>query len=55
MHLLYRIMRTGSFTVAAADAVHAVGILPDWDVELADFLAGAAFGAFFRIDFEVVI
>ena len=35
-------MRAGGFAGAAADAVHAVGIFPDGDVQVAGFLAGRA-------------
>ena len=47
MQLLYCFVRANGFTVAATDAVHAVGIFPDGDVEFADFLAGTAFCTFF--------
>lgn len=47
-------MWAGSFTLPAADAVHAVRVLPYGDVEFAGFLADAAFCAFFGVNFEVV-
>ena len=47
-------MRTSGLAVSAADAIHAVGILPHRNIELADFLTGTAFCAFFGINFESV-
>ena len=40
--------------LSAANAVDAVRILPNRDIEFADFLAGFALTAFFRIDFELI-
>ena len=54
MQLLYSFVRAGSFTVAAADTVHAVWFLPDGDIEFAGLLAGAAFCAFFCVNFYAV-
>ncbi len=47
-------MRANGLTVSAADAVHAVGILPHRNVELADFLTGTAFRAFLGVDFKSI-
>ena len=47
-------MRACCFTFSATDAVHAVGIFPDGDVEVAVFLAEAAAHAFFVVDFYAV-
>ncbi len=47
-------MRAGRLAVSAADAVHAVGIFPDGNVELAGLLAESALGAFFAVDFESI-
>jgi len=42
-------MGTGGLTVAAADAVHAVGILPDGNIKLAGLLTGSTAYAFICI------
>lgn len=47
-------MRTSGLAVSAADAVHTVGIFPNRNIELADFLTGSAFRAFFRVDFKSI-
>ena len=47
-------MRTSGLAISAADAIHAVGILPHRNIELADFLTGSAFRAFFRVDFKSI-
>ena len=47
-------MRTSDLAISAADAIHAVGILPHRNIELADFLTGSAFRAFFRVDFKSI-
>ena len=47
-------MRTGAAAVAAADALGAVRLLPDWDIQLASVLASAAFRAFVLVNVETV-
>lgn len=47
-------MGAGGFAVSAADAVGAVRLFKNRDVEFADFLAGSASRAFFLVDFEAV-
>ena len=50
----YRPMGTSGLAISAADAVHAVGIFPHRNIELADFLTGSAFRAFFGVDFKSI-
>ena len=50
----YRPVRTSGLAVSAADAVHAVGIFPNRNIELADFLTGTAFRAFLGVDFKSI-
>lgn len=47
-------MRTGAAAVAAADALGAVRLLPDWDIQLAGVLTGTAFGALVLVNVETV-
>ena len=47
-------MRAGCLAFSAADAVHAVGIFPDGNIELTGLLAGCTAYAFFGIYFNSV-